>query len=83
MIPVGLIIPNDQSIKIKMNKATEIPIRNASARAMLLVLVCASSLLSMNNPAAAKLNKIPRNAMPMIIFISLIMVGFALVVRPV
>jgi hypothetical protein len=82
MIPVGRIIPKDQSIKINMNKATEIPIRKASARAMLLVLLCASSLLSMNSPAAAKLNKIPRNAMPMIIFISLIMVGFARAVHP-
>ncbi|MEY4341359.1 MAG: hypothetical protein RL541_863 [Pseudomonadota bacterium] len=83
MIPVGRIIPNDQSTNINTNKATEILIRIVNARAMWLVLPFVSSLLSMNNPAAAKLTKIPRNAMPMIIFINPIMVRFVLAVNPI
>ena len=61
--PVGWIYPIFQAIKMQTNSSTEMPIRKASARAMLLVLALPSvPSFIMKKSAAAKLAMIAKKA---------------------
>jgi hypothetical protein len=68
-MPVGLIQPIFQEIRMHKNSTTDMPTRNARARIIRLDLGASSvSPRNMNNNAADKAANMPRNAIAMNMF---------------